>query len=237
MSAIVLFLIALPFTYSWFAFEFQKQVVFAALPGLAAFFAGAPVLYGRVSSLRRDLADAKEDAIDQAARMGVLHDMQIGSLLFEADFTDQGIETASLCRPSKEVGDDFFELLTLQDGRILGAVGDVMGKDVHASLVSVISKTISGSVTNRTPGPLGRPSARSHRNFCALRRATGWPTRAALSRWSRPTSTLRRARRNSPRQAQIRPSSSPKRVRSVILNSPLSRLSAGSTNQALKQVA
>ena len=168
MSAIVLFLIALPFAYSWFAFEFQKQVVFAALPGLAAFLAGSPVLYGRVSSLRRDLADAKEDAIDQAARMGVLHDMQIGSLPFEADFTDQGIETASICRPSKEVGGDFFELLTLQDGRILGAVGDVMGKDVHASLVSVISKTISGSVTNRTPGPLGAAFSEISQEFLRL---------------------------------------------------------------------
>ena len=155
LSVIVVIIIAAPFAFSWYAFEHRAEVIFPALPGGAALLAGLPVFLGRVSSLRRDLADAKEEAIDQASRMGVLHDMQIGSLPFEVDFSEYGVETASICRPSKEVGGDFFELQRLGDGRLFGAVGDVMGKDVHASLVSVISKAIAGSVTNRTEGPLG----------------------------------------------------------------------------------
>jgi sigma-B regulation protein RsbU (phosphoserine phosphatase) len=94
--------------------------------------------------------------------------MQSGSLPFDADFTDQGVETAAICRPSKDVGGDFFELMALPDGRILGAVGDVMGKDVNAGLVSVISKTISGVVTARSAGELGRAFAEISREFLRL---------------------------------------------------------------------
>lgn len=168
LSVIVLFCIAAPFVFSWYAFEYRAEVVFPALPGVAALLAGLPVFLGRVSSLRRDLADAREEAIDQASRMGVLHDMQIGSLPFGVDFSGDGVDVASICRPSKEVGGDFFELQRLNDGRLFGAVGDVMGKDVHASLVSVISKAIAGSVTNRTSGPLGDAFAEISAEFLRL---------------------------------------------------------------------
>lgn len=175
LSIILLILIAAPVAFSWYAFEFRAEVVFPALPALAAVLAGLPVFLGRISSLRRDLADAKEDAIDQASRMGVLHDMQIGSLPFDVDFTEYGVDTASICRPSKEVGGDFFELQRLADGRLFGAVGDVMGKDVHASLVSVISKAISGSVTNRTGGVLGDAFVEISKEFLRLA-PTNWLT-------------------------------------------------------------
>lgn len=161
-------LIAAPFALSWYAFEYRSEVIFPALPGLAALMAGLPVFLGRVSTIRRDLAIANEEAIDQASRMGVLHDMQIGSLPFDVDFTEYGVDTASICRPSKEVGGDFFELQRLSDGRLFGAVGDVMGKDVHASLVSVISKAIAGSVTNRTDGDLGDAFTQISEEFLRL---------------------------------------------------------------------
>ena len=175
LSAVVVICVAAPFAFSWYAFEYRAEIILPSLPGFAALLAGLPVMLGRVSSLRRDLADAKEEAIDQASRMGVLHDMQIGSLPFEVDFTDRGVDTASICRPSKEVGGDFFELQRLADGRLFGAVGDVMGKDVHASLVSVISKAISGSVTNRTKGELGAAFVEISKEFLRLA-PTDWLT-------------------------------------------------------------
>ena len=128
LTIVVTIFVALPFVFSWYAFEYRAEIIFPTLPAGAALLAGLPVLLGRVSSMRRDLADAKEEAIDQASRMGVLHDMQIGSLPFEVDLTEYGVDTASICRPSKEVGGDFFELQRLSDGRLFGAVGDVMGK-------------------------------------------------------------------------------------------------------------
>ncbi|MEM7268673.1 MAG: CHASE2 domain-containing protein, partial [Pseudomonadota bacterium] len=168
LSAVGLVLIAAPVVASWAAFEYLQTILMPATGSIAAFLAFAPVIYGRVSTIRRELADAKETAIDQAARMDVLHDMQIGSLPFDADFTADGFDTASVCTPSKEVGGDFFELQKLSDGRIFGAIGDVMGKDVHASLVSVISKAISGSVTNRTTGPLGEAFGQILQEFVRL---------------------------------------------------------------------
>ncbi len=173
LSVILVVFIAAPIAFSWYAFEYRAEIAFPGLPTIAAILAGLPVFLGRVSSLRRDLADAKEDAIDQASRMGVLHDMQIGSLPFEVDFTEYGVDTASICRPSKEVGGDFFELQRLADGRLFGAVGDVMGKDVHASLVSVISKAIAGSVTNRTDGVLGDAFEEISKEFLRLA-PTNW---------------------------------------------------------------
>lgn len=175
LSITLLILIAAPIAFSWYAFEHRAEVVFPALPAFAAVLAGLPIFLGRASSLRRDLADAREEAIDQASRMGVLHDMQIGSLPFEVDFTEYGVDTASICRPSKEVGGDFFELQRLADGRLFGAVGDVMGKDVHASLVSVISKAIAGSVTNRTGGALGEAFSEISKEFLRLA-PTNWLT-------------------------------------------------------------
>ena len=175
LTIVVTIFVALPFVFSWYAFEYRAEIIFPSLPAGAALLAGLPVLPGRVSSMRRDLADAKEEAIDQASRMGVLHEMQIGSLPFEVDLTEYGVDTASICRPSKEVGGDFFELLRLSDGRLFGAVGDVMGKDVHASLVSVISKAIAGSVTNRTDRLLGDAFMEISKEFLRLA-PTHWLT-------------------------------------------------------------
>ena len=44
--------------------------------------------------------------------------------------------------PTREVGGDFFELLALDDGRVVVGVGDVCGKGVPAALYMGISKTL-----------------------------------------------------------------------------------------------
>lgn len=144
-----------PVAASWAAFEFGQTVVYAATPTVTVALAGGPIFFGRIFAVIRSWLSDRDEKNKQTARLDILNRMQSGSLPFDADFTDRGVETAAICRPSKEVGGDFFELMELGDGRILGAVGDVMGKDVNAGLVSVISKTISGTVTSRAKGPLG----------------------------------------------------------------------------------
>lgn len=144
-----------PIGASWAAFAFGGKVVFATLPSLSALLAGAPVLYGRISALRRDLADARDASLREEERMDAARSIQLGSLPFDADFTDIGFETASICRPAQEVGGDFFELFRLSDGRLFAAVGDVAGKGLEASLVTALSKSIVGAVTDRTSGPVG----------------------------------------------------------------------------------
>ncbi|MEM7544439.1 MAG: CHASE2 domain-containing protein [Pseudomonadota bacterium] len=154
-----------PIFVSWAAFEFGGLVVFGATPALAAFLGGAPVVLGRIISIRRDLADARESGAREEERMDAAREIQLGSLPFDADFRNLGFETASLCRPAQEVGGDFFELFRLSDGRLFAAVGDVSGKGLEASLVTALSKSISGAVTDRVQGPLGHAFGEVSREF------------------------------------------------------------------------
>jgi serine phosphatase RsbU (regulator of sigma subunit) len=165
MVAIGFTLIIGPVIASWAAFEFAQTVFFGATPALAAFLGGLPVVYGRISSIRRDLADARESGAREEERMDAARQIQLGSLPFDADFSAIGFETASVCRPAQEVGGDFFELFQLTDGRLFAAVGDVSGKGLEASLVTALSKSISGAVTDRVPGPLGDAFREVSREF------------------------------------------------------------------------
>lgn len=165
MAAIGAALIAGPIIVSWAAFEFGGLIVFGATPALAAFLGGAPVVYGRITAIRRDLAVAREAGAREEERMDAARQIQLGSLPFDADFSHLGFETASLCRPAQEVGGDFFELFRLSDGKLFAAVGDVSGKGLEASLVTALSKSISGAVTDRVSGPLGEAFGEVSREF------------------------------------------------------------------------
>ncbi|MEX2520101.1 MAG: SpoIIE family protein phosphatase [Paracoccaceae bacterium] len=162
-----------PFAASWLAFTFAGLVLFTATPALAALLAGAPVIYGRVAALRRDLTDARETQAREDERMDAAREIQLGSLPFGADFSALGFETEAICRPAQEVGGDFFELFQLTDGRLFAAVGDVSGKGLEASLVTALSKSIAGAVTDRVAGPLGDAMREVSREF--IRQApTAW---------------------------------------------------------------
>lgn len=165
MAAIAGATVAAPIAISWAAFEFAGVILFGATPALAALLAAAPVLYGRVAALRRALAIARETRAREEARMNAAREIQLGSLPFDADFTAIGFRTAAICRPAQEVGGDFFELFRLSDGRLFAAVGDVSGKGLEASLVTALSKSIAGAVTDRTDGPLGAALAQIGREF------------------------------------------------------------------------
>ncbi|MEM8754598.1 MAG: PP2C family protein-serine/threonine phosphatase, partial [Pseudomonadota bacterium] len=136
-----------------------------ATPAIAATLAWTPVLFGRIVAIRRDLATVRETAARDEARMAAARAIQLGTLPFAADFRDVGVETAAVCRPAQEVGGDFFELFRLTDGRIFAAVGDVSGKGLEASLVTALSKSIAGALTDRTPGPLGAALSEVSREF------------------------------------------------------------------------
>lgn len=165
LTAIGAALIVAPIAVSWAAFEFGQTVIGGATPAIGAFLAFAPVLYGRISAIRGELASAREDRARDEERMDAARSIQLGSLPFAADFTEAGFETASICRPAQEVGGDFFELFQLSDGRLFAAVGDVSGKGLEASLVTALSKSISGAVTDRVDGPLGAAFREVSREF------------------------------------------------------------------------
>lgn len=154
-----------PLVASYAAFEFGGLVLFGATPAIAAALGGVPVILGRIFAIRRDLRDAREAGAREEERMDAARAIQLGSLPFDADFSAIGFDTAAVCRPAQEVGGDFFELFQLSDGRLFAAVGDVSGKGLEASLVTALSKSISGAVTDRTGGPLGAALAEVSREF------------------------------------------------------------------------
>lgn len=187
LAAVGVLVTLAPVAASWVAFEFANVILFGATPALAGLMASGPVLIGRVGALRRDLAEAREIRAREEERMDAAREIQLGSLPFDADFTALGFSTASICRPAQQVGGDFFELFQLTDGRLFAAVGDVSGKGLEASLVTAISKTIAGSVADRTEGPLGAALAAISREFIrqaprAWRRDKGGFVTLALTR-------------------------------------------------------
>ncbi len=165
MAAAGLLLVLAPIVVSWIAFESFGLLIGGGTPAIGALLAVSPVLYGRIAAIRRELADAREEQAATGARMDAARAIQLGSLPFSADFAEIGFQTGALCRPAQEVGGDFFELFRLSDGRLFAAVGDVSGKGLEASLVTALSKSISGAVTDRVEGALGDAFREISREF------------------------------------------------------------------------
>lgn len=64
-----------------------------------------------------------------------------------------GLDIAAICKPSKEVGGDLYDFLSLSDGRLGIVVADVSGKGVPASLYMTLTKGLLESVSESTSDP------------------------------------------------------------------------------------
>ncbi|HMV86877.1 MAG TPA: PP2C family protein-serine/threonine phosphatase [Blastocatellia bacterium] len=64
-----------------------------------------------------------------------------------------GLEIAAICKPSKEVGGDLYDFISLSDGRLGIVVADVSGKGVPASLYMTLTKGLLESVSENTSDP------------------------------------------------------------------------------------
>ncbi len=64
-----------------------------------------------------------------------------------------GLEIAAVCIPSKEVGGDLYDFLSLPDGKLGVVVADVSGKGVPASLYMTLTKGLLESVAETTSDP------------------------------------------------------------------------------------
>jgi predicted ester cyclase len=61
----------------------------------------------------------------------------------------EGWEIAHDYRPAREVGGDFYDFLTLPDGRVGLIIGDVSGKGVPAALVMANTQSVLRTITRR----------------------------------------------------------------------------------------
>ena len=64
-----------------------------------------------------------------------------------------GLDIAAVCHPSKEVGGDLYDFLSLPDGKLGIVVADVSGKGVPASLYMTLTKGLLESVSETTSDP------------------------------------------------------------------------------------
>ena len=64
-----------------------------------------------------------------------------------------GLEIAAICKPSREVGGDLYDFLSLSDGRIGIVVADVSGKGVPASLYMTLTKGLLTSIAETVDDP------------------------------------------------------------------------------------
>jgi serine phosphatase RsbU (regulator of sigma subunit) len=81
--------------------------------------------------------------LEVADRLTLKNDLEIAreiqqAMLPSGLFTSPGVETVGLTRPANTVGGDFYDILPLDDGRIVVAVGDVAGKGSPAALLMAL---------------------------------------------------------------------------------------------------
>jgi phosphoserine phosphatase RsbU/P len=81
--------------------------------------------------------------LEVADRLSLKNDLEIAreiqqAMLPSGLYTAPGIEAVGLSRPANTVGGDFYDILPLDDGRVVVAVGDVAGKGSPAALLMAL---------------------------------------------------------------------------------------------------
>ena len=81
--------------------------------------------------------------LEVADRLSLKNDLEIArdiqqAMLPSGRYTGAGFETVGFSRPANTVGGDFYDILPLDDGRIVVTVGDVAGKGSPAALLMAL---------------------------------------------------------------------------------------------------
>jgi len=81
--------------------------------------------------------------LEVADRLSLKNDLEIAreiqqAMLPSGLYTAPGIETVGLSRPANTVGGDFYDVIKLDDGRVVVTVGDVAGKGSPAALLMAL---------------------------------------------------------------------------------------------------
>ena len=81
--------------------------------------------------------------VEVADRLSLKNDLEIArdiqqAMLPASAYRAPGVETFGMSRPANTVGGDFYDILPLDDGRVIVAVGDVAGKGSPAALLMAL---------------------------------------------------------------------------------------------------
>ena len=96
--------------------------------------------------------------LEVADRLSLKNDLEIAreiqkAMLPPGRFRAPGADVAGFSRPANTVGGDFYEILPLDDGRLVVAVGDVAGKGSPASLLMALLLAMMRTLTDERLEP------------------------------------------------------------------------------------
>jgi len=82
--------------------------------------------------------------LEVADRLSLKNDLEIArdiqqAMLPSGVYTAPGVEAVGMSRPANTVGGDFYDILPLEDGRLVITLGDVAGKGSPAALLMALS--------------------------------------------------------------------------------------------------
>jgi len=122
-------------------------------------------LEGHFNEMAQQLVEAEaqrrvliEQSARQAERARIEQEMRTArdiqqSLLPRATPALPGWQFWSYYKPAREVGGDFYDFVTLEDGRLGLVIGDVAGKGVPAALVMAITRTMLRTASRHLASP------------------------------------------------------------------------------------
>ena len=102
---------------------------------------------------------AEEVAAEAANRERLNRELEIARQVQERLFPQkipqpEGYELAGACRPARSVGGDYYDFLTLEDGRVVFVQADVSGKGVGPALLMASLQAMVRSLVHRADQPL-----------------------------------------------------------------------------------
>jgi serine phosphatase RsbU (regulator of sigma subunit) len=98
-------------------------------------------------SALRDKEDAEKAQHDEKVAHELARAQEIQKRLLPSSFPQPpGWEIAGQYLPAEHVGGDYYDVITLPDGRIAMLVADVSGKGISAAMVMVMARTVFHSV-------------------------------------------------------------------------------------------
>jgi sigma-B regulation protein RsbU (phosphoserine phosphatase) len=109
----------------------------------------------RVRSLLK--AKAYSDGVKErsATELRIAREIQMGLLPADVAAVTQTsrLDACGVLEPAREIGGDFYDVISLADGRVLAVVGDVSGKGIPAALFMAVTMTLIRSAARQFTSP------------------------------------------------------------------------------------
>ena len=109
----------------------------------------------RVRSLLKAKAYSDEIKERIAAELRIAREIQMGLLPEDVAAVTQksGLDIACLIEPAMAIGGDFYDVIRLEDGRVLVVVADVSGKGIPAALFMAVTMTLIRTAARQFSAP------------------------------------------------------------------------------------